>query len=477
MTRPGFSLTVSQNEYLSTDDKEMHAVLTVTGHGLGAVLDGRPPEAAEVITIDCSGSMGYPPTKIAAARRATAAAIDALREGVYFAVVEGTHTARMAYPVKQHMVAASPETRNAAKSVVKRLQSNGGTAMGTWLSLAGALLDTHPTAVRHVMFLTDGKNETETRQELDAVLAACEGKFVCDARGIGEDWIPAELLRIVSALHGSADAVREDAELVGDFTAMMQAAMSKVVPDLRLRISTAPFTRLRFVKQTFPVEADLTEFGTPIDARTTEFSTGSWGEESREYHLCFEVDRGDLALEEDIQAARVDLAVVRAGSQDAEAHGKAEAIRVHWTTDRGLSSVDDPNVAHYAKQAEMNQAVTAGCDAYDARKLDRAAAQWGRAVALASELGNEKVLARLLRLVDIQDNDIVRVRANLSPRDILAVAMSSQMSTVSPQSADRPNVPDAVPAGPDRTCSQCGYVALTGAVFCPRCGTQFEESV
>ena len=42
--------------------------------GLGA--------AAEIIIVDCSGSMECPQTKIAAARAATAAAVDAIRDGV-----------------------------------------------------------------------------------------------------------------------------------------------------------------------------------------------------------------------------------------------------------------------------------------------------------------------------------------------------------------------------------------------------------
>jgi Ca-activated chloride channel family protein len=466
----GFSLSVSQNEYMSTEDNEMHAVLTVTAAGLAELLPGGAPEAAEVIAIDCSGSMDYPQTKIAAARRATAAAIDALRDGVFFAVIAGTHFARVVYPLEHRLVAASPETKRAAKDAVKRLVANGGTAMGTWLRLANTVLDERPAAVRHVIMLTDGKNETETRQALDAVLADCEGKLVCDARGIGEDWMPAELLRIVSTLHGSADAVREDADLVADFTAMTQAAMAKVVPDLRLRIRTMPFARLRFVKQTFPTEADLTEFGTPVDGRTTQFSTGSWGEESREYHVCLDVDRADLDMHEDIQAARVDLAI------GDEAHGTPQAIRVHWTDDLKLSSVLDPKVAHFTGQTELGKAVVAGCEAHDVGNMDLAAAEWGRAVALAAGLGNDKVLTRLGRLVDIVGDPadgVVRIKGDLSPRDILSAAMSSVMSTRSPESVARESTP---PAGPDHHCPQCSQILPADAVFCSRCGNRLGET-
>src|SRR5262249_17738865 len=198
--RPEFAMAISQNKYLSTADDEVHAILTVTAHGLKGP-HGPAPETAEVIAIDCSGSMGHPPTKIGAARHATSAAIDALRDGAFFAVIEGTHTARTVYPTEERLVAATTGTRNAAKAAVRRLVASGGTAMGSWLRLADRLLAGHPAAVRHVILLTDGKNLPEHRQDLAEALAACADHFVCDGRGIGDDYAPEELQRIVSTLH------------------------------------------------------------------------------------------------------------------------------------------------------------------------------------------------------------------------------------------------------------------------------------
>ncbi len=456
-----FTLAVDQNEYLSVDGAEMHAVLTVAASGLGAVPANG---AAEVVVIDCSGSMHYPPTKIAAARRATAAAIDALREGVHFALVEGTHTARVLYPTTQRLAPANARTRAEAKRVAARLVASGGTAIGSWLRLADRLLAEHPTAVRHVVLLTDGKNQTETRQELDAVLADCEGRFVCDARGIGEDWAPEELLRIVSALHGSADAVREDADLVGDFTGMVRTAMGKVVPDLRIRIRTTPFARVRFFRQKFPTDADLTGFGERVDERTTVFSTGSWGEETREFHVCLDVDRAGSPLREDVQAARVDLV----GTAD-HRYGGPGAVRVHWTDDLGLSSVIDPKVAHVTGQAELGKAIMAGCDAYDRGDRVGAKAEWALGVRRAAELGNDEVLTRLGRLVDIVGeprDGVVRLKENLSLRDVLGAAMSSVFSNLSPSSVvEEP----AVAQGPSITCSACDALCPAGDLFCQRC--------
>jgi hypothetical protein len=476
--QPGFGLEVSQNKYIYTEEREMHTVLTVNSRGLTGAVSGGTYEAAEVIAIDCSGSMDVPPTKIAAARRATMAAIDALRDDAYFAVIEGTHLARMVYPALHGLVSATPATRSTAKQAVKQLAADGGTAMGSWLQLANRLLDNHPGAVRHVMLLTDGKNEHETRQQLDEILAACTGRFTCDARGIGENWIPEELLRIVSVLHGTADAIRHDNELVADFTTMMRTAMSKIVPDLRLRITTSPFARLRFVKQIHPTENDLTELGMPVEPRTTQFATGSWGaNEEREYHLCLEVDRTDDDVNVDIQAAEVDLVTVYAGDGAGERHDDPQAICVYRTHDLKRSSVLHPKVEFATEQAGLGRAIRAGFYAYESNELDQAALEWGHAVKLATELGNQTALTRLHRLVHVDNaaRGIVRLKSNPSPRDLLSLAMGSVMSVRSPETAPEEAVVDPQPIGPDLTCPDCGRVSLANAEFCERCGHEFSE--
>lgn len=470
----GLSLTVHQNEYLAPADTEMHAVLAVTAHGLGTTANGSAPEAAEVIAIDCSGSMAYPPTKIAAARRATAAAIDALRDGVFFAVVKGQHTATLAFPTgDERMVAASPETKQAAKAVVRRLEPNGGTAMGTWLNLAGTLLDAHPKAIRHVMLLTDGKNETETPRELEQVLRAHEGRFGCDARGIGDDWSPKELMRIVSVLHGSADAIREDQDLVDDFAAMMHGAMSKVVPDIRLRLRLSRFARLRFLKQSFPVEADITELGTLAGQDTVEFSTGSWGAETKHFRLCLAVDPAGRPAGEDILAARADLAVVRSGT--AEKYGKAEPIRVHWTDDARRSSVVAPDLAHYERHEDLRDAVDSGCAAYETGDWALAATRWEHAVKLAESLGNTKTVERVRGLLEYE-NGSVRVKPNLSPRDLFAITFSSRQSTRGPESAKLLPAEQSRPAEPDNVCPACRHISPATAAFCPNCGVRLGQN-
>jgi hypothetical protein len=474
--RPVFSLSVSQNKYLSAGDGEMHAILTVTVGDAAERPEGPAVPAAVVLAIDCSGSMNEPPAKIKAARRATQAAVDALRDGAFFAVVEGTDQARVVYPTGDAMVAATAETREEAKTAVRRLVASGATAMGSWLREADRLLAAHPAAVRHAILLTDGKNLPRYREQLDDALLACEGRFVCDGRGIGDDYEPEELQRIAATLRGSADAILADSDLVADFTALMRAAMGKVVPDLQVRIRTMPFARLRFLRQTYPIERDLTAFSTTVGERMAGFTTGSWGDgEEREFHLCLAVDRTDHPMGEDVQAGRVDLAVVHAGSTQPEVCGRPRPVLVHWTNDDELSSVIDPKVAHYTGYAELGAVVHAGWEAYRAGDLDRAGTKWGRALTLATELDNGQMLTRLRRLVDIVGDPadgVVRVKPDLKPRVFFSALLGSTTTTRSPQTVP----PSAAgPAGPDRSCPTCGYVSPSWATYCAQCGHALGE--
>lgn len=251
-----FTVEVFQNEYLPADAHTVDAVVTVTAAGADSA--AAQAEAAEVIVVDCSGSMSSPPTKISAARQATAAAIDTLRDGVSFAVVAGSQTATTVYPGGQRLVAATEHTRAEAKAAVARLRAEGGTAIGQWLTLANALLRSRTAAIRHVILLTDGKDEHETAAELQAALAACEGSFTCDCRGVGTDWVVSELRQIASALLGTVDIVAEPDHLATDFRSMTEAAMAKAVADIALRVWAPEAAVVRFVKQVLPEVADLT---------------------------------------------------------------------------------------------------------------------------------------------------------------------------------------------------------------------------
>ena len=191
-----FTTECYQNEYLQLGASEVNAILTVTSE-VTASHTGQP-EAAEIVIIDTSGSMGAPRQKLEAAREATGIAIDCVRDGVAFGVIAGTDSATAVYPTDGTLVPASAPTRAEAKRALGRLRAQGGTAIGSWLTLAGELFATEPGRSCHAILLTDGENQHESDEHLDGVLAELEGRFQCDCRGVGTDWRVSELRRIAS---------------------------------------------------------------------------------------------------------------------------------------------------------------------------------------------------------------------------------------------------------------------------------------
>ncbi|WP_412544242.1 VWA domain-containing protein [Longispora sp. K20-0274] len=405
-----FQLDVFQNEYLPDGGTTVDAIVTVTARGGHA---GIPTETAVVILVDTSGSMSAD-NRLHEAKRATAVAIDSLPDGVYFAVVAGDNRAAMVYPRDYRLARANPRNRADAQKAVGRLVANGGTAIGQWLRLADQLLAGHPGSIRHAILLTDGENQHETPQDLDAVLAACAGRFTCDCRGVGTDWKVAELRRISTALLGTVDIVADPRGLAADFAAMTTTAMGKGVGTAALRVWTPQGATVRFVKQTLPTVQDLTARRTVVGPLVGDYPTGSWGQESRDYHVCVEVKAAGVG--DEMLAARVSLVV---GDQ-VVSQGLVRAV---WTDDLGLSTRINPQVAHYTGQAELSRAIQDGLAARREGDMDTATSRLGRAVALATESGNDTITTLLRKVVDIEDpaTGRVRLRARIADADEMAL--------------------------------------------------------
>ncbi|MEU4032499.1 vWA domain-containing protein [Streptomyces collinus] len=431
---PQFSVDVYQNEYLPEGGREVNAIVTVTATGGGTVgsavaaphlyAPGQGPSAAVAIMVDCSGSMDYPPTKMRNARDATAAAVDTLRDGVHFAVIAGTHVAKEVYPGGGRLAVADATTREQAKQALRRLSAGGGTAIGTWLRLADRLLSSADVAIRHGILLTDGRNEHESPEDLRAALDACAGRFTCDARGVGTDWEVKEVTGIASALLGTADIVADPAGLAADFTRMMETAMGKEVADVALRVWTPVGTTIRFVKQVAPTVEELTDRRTEAGPRAGDYPTGSWGDESRDYHLCVEVPAA--GLHQEMLAARVSLVAPKPDGtvQNLGAQGLVRAV---WTDDMAASTSISPQVAHYTGQAELAQAIQQGLDLRKAGDFDGATAKLGRAVQLASASGNADTAKLLSKVVDVVDaaTGTVRLKAKVAEADEMTLETRS----------------------------------------------------
>jgi hypothetical protein len=423
MSLPGFTVDVDHNPYLPAGGRDVSAVVTVTASGeAGSAASASPsPDlgaSAEVIMIDCSGSMDSPRTKMIEARAATSAAIDVLRDGVWFAIIQGTSLARHVYPADGTMAVADARTRAEAKRAVAGLRANGGTAIGEWLRLARQVFATSPATLRHAILLTDGKNQHETPEKLDEAIGLCEAYFSCDCRGVGTDWEVSEVRRISTGLLGTVDIVPDPAGLAADFEQMMRGAMEKQLPDVMLRVWSPQRATVKFVKQVAPAIDDLTARRTATGPRAGDYPTGAWAPgESRDYHVGIEVTSADLGME--MLAARISL--VTAGS-DGEVLGQG-LVRVTWTEDEELSTRISAGVAHYTGQAELAAAIADGLEAHKQGDEELATARLGKAVQLAHEAGNEDTARLLSKVVDVVDEatGTVRLKKKVDAADEMAL--------------------------------------------------------
>ena len=403
-----FTAEVFQNEFLAPNTDVVDAVVTVSVTGAPVAVAGSA--ATEIIIVDISGSMNEEGgRKIAAARDATVAAINCIRDGVSFAVIGGREHATLIFP-RQGLAVANDGTRAEARRLVERIEADGGTAIGTWLQLAAELTAQNQNAISHAILLTDGKNQHQQPWELEQAIAACVGRFECDCRGLGADWNVGELRKIASALLGTVDIIPDPDELSEEFTQLMQHAMGKEVAGVTLRLWTPQGSTIEFVRQVAPALEDLTGSAVPINPLTKEYPLGAWGgDDSRDYHVRVRVPTASVGDER--LAARVMLFVD-------SAQVAAGLVRAVWTDDEAKSTRINRQVAHYTGQAELADAIAEGLAAREAGDTATATVKLGRAVQLAHDAGNDNTVKLLGKVVDVDDPATGTVRLK---RDVAAI--------------------------------------------------------
>jgi len=407
---------VFENEYLATDATDVHAIVSITCSGAGVA--GQSGAAAEIIIVDTSGSMSSPPTKISSVRIAAAAAIEEIADGTYFAVIAGDNGAS----IVSGMAVADASSRDAAKAAVRGLDASGGTAIGSWLNAATSLFATVEASQRHAILLTDGKNETERDSVLQQAVQGAQGVFQCDCRGVGADWDVNELRGIASALLGTVDIIAEPEQMADDFRAVMRASRGRGVADATLRVWSPQGAEVEFVRQVAPTIEDLTDRAEQTGPLVREFPTGSWGDESRDYHVSVRVPPKQLGAEQLV--ARVQLVV----AGEVVGQGLVKAV---WSDDATLTTRINPAVAHYTGQTELASAIQEGLAAKAAGDDATATLKLGRAAKLAAETGDDAATNRLKRVVDIEDPETgtVRLKAKVSKLDEMALDTASTKTT------------------------------------------------
>ncbi len=419
-----FTAEVFQNEFLPDGGTDVHAIVRVTCRGAGQAGQGSSTDAAEIIIVDTSGSMGD--TGIAQGRNAATAAVNEITDGTWFAVIAGNHVGTLVFPYAgsaQQMVRMDPSSRQAAIASIGQFRADGGTAMGTWLSKANEVFRTVPQATqRHAILLTDGANEHETPEQLTRAIQDATGDFQCDCRGLGDRWQVDEVRRIASALLGTVDLIPAPQQMAAEFQSLIRRSMARGVANIDVRVWTPQGAQTLFVKQVAPTLEDLTARRTQVNPLTAGYPTGAWADESRDYHVAIRLPAKSVGQEQ--LAGRVQVVL----GQEVQTQALVKAT---WSNDDSLTTRIDDQVARYTGRAELAQVIQDGLAAKAAGRDDDATSKLGRAVQLATAAGDQEMTSRLRKVVDIDDAGAgtVRLKKGVEKLDEMALDTASTKTT------------------------------------------------
>jgi hypothetical protein len=421
-----FAIECFQNEFLAQGVDTMHAVLTVTASGTGAAdaAGVAAEDRTELLIVDTSGSMKG--ANLRAATQATSAAVDCIPDGVSFGIVSGNHEAALVYPSAVSLAVSSSTTRHEAKEAMKTLEAKGGTAMGTWIRLAAEVLRGRP-GIRHAILLTDGKNESEGADEFEEALGDAMGVFECDCRGVGTNLIVSELRTVATALLGTYDIVAKPENLEQDFSSMLAQSLRKQVAAVALRIWTPKGAEILDLTQLQEEEAPLPLTGTRVvvDDLTSEYQTGSWEDESRDFYLGVRVPVGQV--DEERLGARVSLIV------NGEIAGQA-LVRTVWTDDAVKSTRMNRRVARAMNEEELADLIQIVVDSHRAGDLRQATDRAEDAWRIADAEGNDDVKERIGTMFD-EDPVTGRLRPKAKVDDAMVMDLEAKSTKTTSRAA------------------------------------------
>lgn len=421
-----FTAEVFQNAYLPQGAKEVNAIMTVTA--TGTMQNNASTASGSVFGLICDVSGSMQGGKIQAAKAAMVKLVQLMPEEAYFFIVTGSSNAKLAVPLVQ----ATSANKERAIATIRKIDAAGTTVISSWLAEALSQFQRMPDTIRQALLLTDGQNDHSDASRLASVLAACEGVFQCECRGVGTDWKVAQLKQISSKLLGSTDIIPDATLIEADFRAILEQAMSKSISDVSLRLWTPQGAQILFCKQVSPEIVDLTQRAKSVKAQVVDYPTGSWSkDESRDYHFCIQVNPGNVG--DEMLAGRASLIYSLDGVETKIAEARILAI---WTDDEAKSTKLDRRVAHYTGQAELAQSIQEGLDARERGNEEVATAKLGRAIQLAHESGNEGTAKLLKTVVDVLDapTGTVRLKKSVAKEDEMALETRSTKTTRIPKS-------------------------------------------
>lgn len=411
-----FTVTPSQNlYYLRPGQNTLQTVLSVRVDGANPSTKAR---LAVGIVLDRSGSMEG--KKIQAAREGACKVIQALDEEMTFVVVSFNELAQVLYGPAP----GTKEHKRRAITAVQAVQAGRGTCMSTGLNAVVDALGQDQTRASKILFLTDGKNESETRQELDQAIQRCaQAQISVHAWGVGTDWDAAELRHIADATYGSADIIPTPQQIEAAFLAAFRQMRQTAITNARLILWSPVGVALKEVQQVFPRIVSLAWEQDPASAQQKIVSLGTFAAgEQRDYLL--ELELPVAAAGQQFLILRPGMRYFTAGlGEQEEKSARQQWVFAEWTENLALAAQLDPQVAHYTHQEELSQAILAGQEALAAGDRNRATKLLGLAMEISQRTGNEQMTKLLGNLVQRDSNGTLRLnpQADAVARQTLAI--------------------------------------------------------
>jgi len=193
-----------------------------------------------------------------------------------------------------------------------------------------------------------------------------------------------------------------------------------------------------FLKRLEPV-LDLTPTRVEVPPRSGDYATGSWGDESRDFHLAVRVPAGEVGGQR--RVAKVTLLV------GDEPVGEGQVL-AEWTDDTAKSTRMNVRVREALGDAEVLVEIDEGIEALHDGDEEKATNRFAQALSKARENGNDALAGLVLNMVEEDQTGRVRMKA-VSRLDIMKFDTESRRTKRNPRK-DPPEDPPTASSVPAR---------------------------
>ncbi|GHO53492.1 vWA domain-containing protein [Ktedonobacter robiniae] len=400
-----FSLRAYQNPYLQVGQNTIQAVISLH---VDDNAQFTPAPLSLALAIDQSASMHG--AKMQAAREGAIQVVQALDETMQFMLVSFNDVSRLLFGPAM----GTSANKRSAIAAIQRITATNGTRMSTALNMIAEHLGRDQSRARKILFLTDGRNEGETRFRLNEAVERCRvANISISAWGVGTDWDASELRHMADSTHGSADIIPQPQQIIPAFTLAFNEMRRTAITHATLDLWSPVGVKITRIQQVYPSLAECQLEGDGANPRQMHASLGSLSMgEQRDYLLNLEIPVHDPGQPFLMVRPSVRY-LVGGGTEQVQKSTQDGWVFVEWTEDLNLAAQVEEHIAHYTHEEELSDAIKQGQAALVAGDVVRATKLLGEALLMSEQSGNEKITHLLSNLVLRDDKGTIRLNPHV----------------------------------------------------------------